>query len=194
MKSKQEHPRWLWFEEMSEFENYKELHKQPMKEKGKIMEKTLITDAIDKAFMAKTDVCKAMEGKLAAKAFLAYIDHRFDALGSNIFRAQITTMPDNNYSDEKIVADIDYELSKEARNDTLATDRIARLANRIEFYGRTDAEFAVKNRYWEARVAYLRHGDFPNPGIDRNSPAFTKILQECVEMIRSTAISDVKTE
>lgn len=158
------------------------------------MDRTLIAEAIGKSFMAKTDFGKALEVDGAVKAVLDYIDHRFDALESNIFQARITTMPNINYSDEKIVADIDSELSKEARNDTLATDRIARLANRIEFYGRTDAEFAAKNRYWQARVAYLRHGDFPNPGIDRNSPAFTKILKECVEMIRPMAIPGVPEE
>ena len=117
-------------------------------EKGKTMDKTLVTEAIGKLFNQKTDYAKALEVEGAVEAFLYYIDHRFDALERNIFRAQIATMPDSNYSDEKIVADIDYELSKEARNDTLATDRIRRLANRIEFYGRTDAEFAAKNRYW----------------------------------------------
>ena len=160
------------------------------KRKEKIMDRTLIAEAIRKSFVTNTDFDKA----LAVRAVLDYIDHRFDALESNIFTARIATMPDSNYSDEMIVAAIDFELSKEARNDTLATDRIARLANRIEFYGRTDAEFAAKNRYWEARVAYLRHGDFPNPGIDRNSPIFTKILKECVEMIRPATITGVKKE
>ena len=164
---------------------------QPMKEKGKIMDRKLITEALRNSFMSESNFLKGLEVEGAVVAFLDYIDHRFDALESKIFRARLDTMPDSNYSDEKIVADIDYELSKEARNDTLATDRIARLANRIEFYGRTDAEFAAKNRYWEARVAYLRHGDFPNPGINRNSPEFTEILKECVEMIRPTAIPDV---
>ena len=158
------------------------------------MDRTLIAEAIGKSFMAKTDFAKAFEVDGAVRAVLDYIDHRFDALESKIFQARITTMPNSDYSDEKIVADIDYELSKEARNDTLATDRITRLANRIEFYGRTDAEFAVKNRYWKARVAYLRHGDFPNQGIDRNSPAFTKILKACVEMIRPMALPGVQKE
>ena len=161
------------------------------------MERPEIRDNLERAFANDIPALKALCTDIVIQSILDYIDHRFDALESKIFQARITTMPNSNYSDEKIVADIDYELSKEARNDTLATDRIARLANRIEFYGRTDAEFAAKNRYWQARVAYLRHGDFPNPGIDRNSPAFTKILKECVEMIRPfipSAIPDVQKE
>ena len=158
------------------------------------MKRPEIRDNLDRAFEYDVPALKALNTDIVIQSILDYIDHRFDALESKIFHARITTMPDSDYSDEKIVAGIDFELSKEARNDTLATDRITRLANRIEFYGRTDAEFAAKNRYWEARVAYLRHGDFPNPGINRNSPAFTEILKECVEMIRPTAIPGVQKE
>lgn len=127
---------------------------------------------------------------------LAQVNSRFDALEQKLERvacvkdapADISgehiTMPYSRLTDEQIVAAIDHELDMNARNDTLATDRIERLASRIEFYGRTDEVFAEKHRYWKARVAYLRHGDFPNPGIDRNGATFTAILKECADMIR----------
>lgn len=138
----------------------------------------------------KDTINKAVED--AKASIISHIIKRFDVLEKKVLHLECCPKPDRNLTDEQIVSAIDNELSRPARNDTLATDRITRLANRIEFYGLTDAEFAAKNRYWKARVAYLRHGDFPNPGIDRNSPAFTKMLKECVEMIRPTAIPDVK--
>lgn len=120
-----------------------------------------------------------------ATASIKYcIISRFDNLEYNVLHLDCCPKPDRNLTDAQIVSAIDHELSRPARNDTLATDRITRLANRIEYYGRTDASFAAKNRYWQARVAYLRHGDFPNRGIDRNSQDFTEVLKECVDMIR----------
>ena len=127
---------------------------------------------------------------------LAQVNSRFDALEQKLEKCACAkdapansnceriTMPYSRLSDEQIVAAIDNEFRMNARNDTLATDRIERLASRIEFYGRTDKVFAEKHRYWQARVAYLRHGDFPNPGIDRNGETFTAILKECADMIR----------
>lgn len=98
------------------------------------------------------------------------------------------TKPDPEYSDGGIIKALESEFNRPsgetALNDTLATDRIRRLADRIEYYARTNKAFAEKNTYWQARIAYLRHGDFPNPGIDRNALMFKKILLECMEMLK----------
>lgn len=98
-------------------------------------------------------------------------------------------IPSAEYSDDNIIKDLESELfnrpsGETSLNDTLATDRIKRLADRIEYYARTDKAFAEKNTYWQARIAYLRHGDFPNPGIDRNTLMFKDILIECMEMLK----------
>lgn len=132
-------------------------------------------------------VNKAVE--MAVASIKDCIIRRFDNLEHKVLHLDCCPKPDRNLTDEQIVSAIDDELNRPARNDTHATDRIARLANRIEFYGRTDASFAAKNRYWQARVAYLRHGDFPNRGIDRNSQDFTEVLKECVDMIRTPKIA-----
>lgn len=95
--------------------------------------------------------------------------------------------PDSIYSNEQIIKSVKGELGCNHRNDTAAKDYFARLANRIEYYGLTDKNFAETQPYWRSYVAYIRHGDFPNPGIDRNTYEFATILNRAIE-----ALQDVK--
>lgn len=92
--------------------------------------------------------------------------------------------PDSIYSNEQIIKSVKGELGSEHRNDTAATDYFARLANRIEYYGLTDNAFADAHPYWKSYVAYIRHGDFPNPGIDRNTYEFATMLNRAIETLQ----------
>lgn len=92
--------------------------------------------------------------------------------------------PDRIYTNEQIIKSVKGELGSEHRNDTAATDYFARLANRIEYYGLTDNSFANAHPYWRSYVAYIRHGDFPNPGIDRNTHEFAVILNRAIEELQ----------
>ena len=95
--------------------------------------------------------------------------------------------PDDIYTNEQIIKSVNCELGSKHRNDTAATDHFARLANRIEYYGLTDKDFADNHPNWRSYVAYIRHGDFPNPGIDRNTYEFAVIVNRAIE-----ALQDVK--
>lgn len=92
--------------------------------------------------------------------------------------------PDAMYTNEQIIKSVKGELGSEHRNDTAAKDYFARLANRIEYYGLTDNDFANAHPYWKSYVAYIRHGDFPNPGIDRNIHEFAVILNRAIEELQ----------
>ena len=92
--------------------------------------------------------------------------------------------PDDIYTNEQIIKSVKGELGSEHRNDTAATDYFARLANRIEYYGLTNKDFAETHPYWKSYVAYIRHGDFPNPGIDRNTYEFATILNRAIEELQ----------
>ena len=92
--------------------------------------------------------------------------------------------PDDIYTNEQIIKSVKGELGSNHRNDTAAKDYFARLANRIEYYGLTDNDFANANPYWRSYVAYIRHGDFPNPGIDRNTYEFATILNRAIEELQ----------
>ena len=92
--------------------------------------------------------------------------------------------PDRLYTNEQIIKSVKMELGGEHRNDTAATDYFARLANRIEYYGLTDKDFADTHPYWKSCVAYIRYGDFPNPGVDRNTIEFGVILNRAIEILQ----------
>ena len=92
--------------------------------------------------------------------------------------------PDSIYSNEQIIKCVKGELEGKNRNDTAAKDYFARLANRIEYYGLTDKDFADNHPYWRSYVAYIRHGDYPNPGIDRNTHEFAAILNEAIKVLQ----------
>lgn len=92
--------------------------------------------------------------------------------------------PDRNYTNEQIIKSVKGELGSNHRNDTAATDWFARLANRIEYYGLTDNNFADAHPYWKSYVAYIRSGDFPIPGIDRNTHEFAVILDRAIEVLQ----------
>ena len=92
--------------------------------------------------------------------------------------------PDDIYTNEQIIKSVKGELGGEHRNDTAATDYFARLANRIEYYGLIDNDFADAHPYWKSYVAYIRHGDFPNLGIDRNTHEFAVILNRAIEVLQ----------
>jgi len=92
--------------------------------------------------------------------------------------------PDDIYTNEQIIKSVKGELGSEHRNDTAAKDYFARLANRIEYYGLTDKDFAETHPYWRSYVAYIRHGDYPNPGIDRNTYEFATMLNRAIEVLQ----------
>lgn len=92
--------------------------------------------------------------------------------------------PDSIYSNEQIIKCVKGELEGKNRNDTAAKDYFARLANRIEYYGLTDKDFANTHPYWRSYVAYIRHGDYPNPGIDRNTHEFAYTLNRAIETLQ----------
>jgi len=92
--------------------------------------------------------------------------------------------PDRIYTNEQIIKSVKGELGSEHRNDTAAKDYFARLANRIEYYGLTDKDFADAHPYWRSYVAYIRHGDFPNPGIDRNTHEFATRLNSAIAILQ----------
>lgn len=94
---------------------------------------------------------------------------------------------DRIYTNEQIIKSVKGEIEGKNRNDTAAKDYFARLANRIEYYGLTDKDFADAHPHWQSYVAYIRHGDFPNPGIDRNTHEFADTLSKAIE-----ALQDVK--
>lgn len=93
-------------------------------------------------------------------------------------------MPDRIYTNEQIIRAVNAELGSENRNDTAATAWFARLANRIEYYGLTDNDFADAHSYWKSYVAYIRYGDFPNLGIDRNTYEFATMLNRAIEVLQ----------
>lgn len=92
--------------------------------------------------------------------------------------------PDRIYTNEQIIKSVKGELGNEHRNDTAAKDYFARLANRIEYYGLTDNDFTDAHPYWRSCVAYIRHGDFPNPEIDRNTHEFAIMLKRAIEILQ----------
>ncbi len=92
--------------------------------------------------------------------------------------------PDDIYTNEQIIKSVKMELGGWNRNDTAAKDYFARLANRIEYYGLTNKDFADAHPYWRSYVAYIRHGDFPNPGFDRNTHEFAVILNRAIEELQ----------
>ena len=92
--------------------------------------------------------------------------------------------PDAMYTNEQIIKSVKLELGGWHRNDTAAKDYFARLANRIEYYGLTDKNFADTHPYWRSYVAYIRCGDFPNPGVDRNTIEFGVILNRAIEELQ----------
>lgn len=92
--------------------------------------------------------------------------------------------PDDIYTNEQIIKSVKGELEGKNRNDTAAKDYFARLANRIEYYGLTDKDFADAHPYWKSYVAYIRHGDYPNPGIDRNTHEFAYTLNRAIETLQ----------
>jgi len=92
--------------------------------------------------------------------------------------------PDRIYTNEQIIKSVKGELGSEHRNDTAAKDYFARLANRIEYYGLTDKNFADNHPYWRSYVAYIRQGDFPNPGINRNTYEFASMLNRAIEILQ----------
>ena len=92
--------------------------------------------------------------------------------------------PDRNYTNEQIIKSVKGDLGSEHRNDTAAQDYFARLANRIEYYGLTDKDFADAHPYWKSYVSYIRSGDFPIPGINRNTHEFAVILDRAIEVLQ----------
>lgn len=87
-------------------------------------------------------------------------------------------------TNEQIIKSVKGELGSKHRNDTAATDYFAVLANRIEYYGLTDKDFADTHPYWRSYVAYIRHGDFPNPGINRNTHEFANMLNSAIGVLQ----------
>lgn len=92
--------------------------------------------------------------------------------------------PDRIYTNEQIINSVKGELGSEHRNDTAAKDYFARLANRIEYYGLTNKDFADAHPHWKSYVAYIRFGDFPNPGFNRNTYEFAAILNKAIEVLQ----------
>ena len=97
---------------------------------------------------------------------------------------KLSDMPNDEYSTDIIIDNAKRELEIKAFNDTLAADRINRLANRVEYYALNFDVFAEKYRFWQARVAYLRNGNYPNPGRSGSDEYLVKTIEWACESLK----------
>ena len=111
-----------------------------------------------------------------------YYSHECRIVNPRILK--LCDMPDDEYSTDKIIEDAKKELEMKAFNDTLAADRINRLANRVEYYALNFDVFAEKYRFWQARVAYLRNGNYPNPGRSGSDEYLFKTIEWACEALK----------